>query len=213
MLAAAVPAIAGDENLELGAGNGTASLCLAQRLTDCSVTGVEIDSELAALANENAAQNGFGARIRFIAGDVFDLPKELKRDFAHVFCNPPFHFSEGEVSPVESRDRALRDKGKLGDWMGVCLRRTVGGGTFTTIIRADRMAEALARLPERGVTIFPLWPHAGEPAKRVILQVRKGSRAESVMTAGLVLHEAGGCYTREADTVLRDAAALPIVSA
>ncbi|MEI9932090.1 MAG: methyltransferase [Rhizomicrobium sp.] len=211
MLAAAVPAGEGDDVLELGAGCGTASLCLAHRVPGCSIAGVEIDPETAALAKENAAKNKFNARIRIVCGDVFDLPAELKSDFAHVFCNPPFHSEHGQVSPVAARDRALRDTGHLGDWMEAGLKRNVSGGTFTTILRANRMAEALARLPERGVTIFPLWPRAGESAKRVILQARKGSRAENVLAPGLVLHEADGHYTQEADAVLRDGAALPLI--
>ncbi len=208
MLAAAIPAKAGHEALELGAGCGTASLCLARRVVGCSIAGIEVDPELAVLANENAAQNGFDTRVRFTAGDVFDLPGELRRDFGHVFCNPPFHGTDGRASAIESRDRALRDAGRLGDWVEVGLKRVASGGTMTIILRADRMTEALVRLPGRGVTIFPLWPRAGEQAKRVILQVHKGSRAESTLMPGLVLHEADGRYTRKADTVLRDGAAL-----
>jgi tRNA1(Val) A37 N6-methylase TrmN6 len=213
MLAAAVPALSGEQVFELGAGVGTASLCLAARVAEVSITGVEIDAELATLANDNAGANANDARVKFVEGDVLDLPPTLKRDFAHVFCNPPFHDAQGETSPEPSRDRALRDKGQFGDWMEIGLKRTISGGTFTTIIRADRLAEALARLPERGVTIFPLWPHACEPAKRVILQAHKGSRAESVLAPGLVLHDAEGRYTREADAVLRDGAALTMIEA
>jgi tRNA1(Val) A37 N6-methylase TrmN6 len=213
MLAAAVPARPGEQVLELGSGVGTASLCLAARVADISITGVEIDTELVALANDNTQANANAARVKFVEGDVFDLPQILKRDFAHVFCNPPFHDAQGEASPEPSKDRALRDKGQFGDWMETGLKRTISGGTFTTIIRADRLTEALARLPERGVSIFPLWPRAGEPAKRVILQARKGSRAEFVLLPGLVLHNADGRYTAEADAVLRDGAALSMICA
>lgn len=201
MLAAAVPARDGDDVLELGAGVGTASLCLAARVR-CSVVGVEIDPVLTRLAEENAR----GAAARFVQGDVFDLPPELKRDFAHVFCNPPFH--EGEASPDPARDKALRDEGRLGDWLELGLRRT--SGTFTTIVRADRLGEALARLPARGVAIFPLWPRAGTAAKRVLLQARKGSGAALALLPGLVLHEVDGRYTEAADAILRDGGALKI---
>ena len=51
MLAASVPAKTGDDVLELGAGAGTASLCLSKRVSDISIIGVEIDPTLAALAN------------------------------------------------------------------------------------------------------------------------------------------------------------------
>ncbi len=59
MLAAAVPAGAGEAALELGAGVGTASLCLVAR-TGCTVTGIEIDAELVELANQNAKLNEHG---------------------------------------------------------------------------------------------------------------------------------------------------------
>lgn len=213
MLAAAIPAQSGDDALELGAGAGTASLCLTSRVPGVSITGVEVDPELAALANENAKANACDGIVRFTAADIFDLPAELKRDFTHVFCNPPFHAETGEVSPDARRDIALRDTGKLGDWMEAGLKRTITGGTFTTILRADRLGEALARLPERGVTIFPLWPRAGEPAKRAILQVRKTSRAESVLSPGLVLHEADGRYTDAAGAILWNGAAPPLIGA
>ena len=210
MLAAAVPARAGDNALELGAGAGTASLCLAWRVKDLTVAGLEIDETLVTLANQNAAANGLEERVSFVTGDAFDLPQALHRSFDHVFCNPPFH--EGEVSPDPARARALQDDGRLAGWLAAGLKRTVSGGSFTAILRADRLGEALAALPERGVVIFPLWPHADEPAKRVILQVRQGSRAPLSLLPGLVLHEPDGRYTPEADAVLRDGASLPYFS-
>ena len=207
MLAAAVPARAGETALELGAGAGTASLCLVNRVGLLSVTGIEIDPALMDLANANAAANGMSDRISFRAGDVLDPPAALRRPFDHVFCNPPFH--EGEVSPDDGRARALQDGGRLTDWLAAGLKRTASGGTFTAILRADRLAEALTALPEGGVTVFPLWPRAGVAAKRVIVQARRGRRAPLQMLPGLVLHAAEGRYTPEADAVLREGASLP----
>jgi tRNA1Val (adenine37-N6)-methyltransferase len=204
MLAAAVPAHAGDHVLELGAGAGAASLCLAARVAFCRVTAVEIDAALAGLIRGNAELNG--ASVEAVCADIFALPPELKREYAHVFCNPPFH--EGQASPDEARDRALRDAGRLGDWLELGLKRTVSGGTFTTIIRADRMGEALSLLPVRGVSVLPLWPRADVPAKRVIIQAVKGARSALTMLPGLVLHEGDGRYTQAADAILRGGAAL-----
>lgn len=204
MLAAAVPAQKNEEVLELGSGVGTAGLCLSERVAGCAVKGVEIDRELVILANQNTQSNGAGTQ--FICADIFALPPELKCEFAHVFCNPPFH--EGQVSPDAARDRALRDAGRFGDWLELGLKRAVSGGTFTTIIRADRMGEALALLPERGVSVLPLWPRADAPAKRVIIQAVKGARSALTMLPGLVLHEDDGRYTQAADAILRDGAAL-----
>ena len=210
MLAAAVPAQAGQSALELGSSSGAASLCLMVRVPGLSTTGVEIDAESTRFAQDNAAANKVEAR--FVKGDIFDLPSDLRRDFDHVFCNPPFH-EGGQQSPDPIRARALADEGTLGQWLSTGLQRTVSGGFFTAIIRADRTPEALAALGQRGINLLPLWPRMGLPAKRVILQARKGSRAPFSMLAGLVMHHADGRYTDEADAILRHGAALAMESA
>jgi tRNA1(Val) A37 N6-methylase TrmN6 len=209
LLAAAVPAQAGQAVLELGAGAGTASLCLAARVPGLTVTGVEIDAALAALAQENAATSALQAA--FAAADIFALPPTLKRDFDHVFVNPPFH-GEGALPPNPDRARALMDGGNLPQWLSIGLQRTVSGGFFTVILRTDRLAEALVALPVRGVNILPLWPRAGMAAKRVILQARKGSRAPVGLLPGLALHDADGRYTPQAEAILRDGASLAMDS-
>jgi len=202
MLAAAVAAKPGQSALELGAGAGTASLCLAARVPHVTIAGVEIDPGLTELASRNAAVNGMSERVRFITADVFDLPPELRRDFDHVLVNPPFH-GEGLMPPGPGRARALNDSGQLTDWLKLGFQRTVSGGYFTTILRADRMAEALTALPANGVTVFPLWPRAGDVAKRIILQARKGSAAAFALLPGLILHDESGAYTADADAILR----------
>lgn len=203
MLAASVPAIAGNRVLELGSGVGTASLCLAERVPDISVTGGEIDSELVRISNSNATANRLGDRVVFVTVDVLDLPSDMRRDYDHVFCNPPFHGPDGERSPDDDRANATHDDGTLAAWLAVGTKRVASGGTFTAIVRADRIAETLAALPDGGVRIFPLWPHAGQAAKRIIVQVRKGSRAPLELLSGLVLHKDDGSYTDDADAVLR----------
>jgi tRNA1(Val) A37 N6-methylase TrmN6 len=172
-------------------------------LPGVSVTGAEIDSELVGISNRNATANELAGRVVFVTVDVLDLPADMKRDYDHVFCNPPFHGSEGMRSPDDARAAAMQDDGMLAEWLSVGVRRTVSGGTFTAIVRTDRLGEALAALPALGISVFPLWPRAGEPASRILLQIRKGSRSAARLLAGLVLHEPDGAYTNEADAVLR----------
>lgn len=207
MLAAAVPK--GATALELGAGAGTASLCLAARFPSMAITGIEIDPDLVQLASDNAAANDMQARVRFAVANIFALPLEFKREYDCVLINPPFH-GEGRPSPDPGRARALMDEGALGDWLQAGLKRVISGGTLTAILRADRLNEALAALPLTGVSALPLWPKAGEPARRVLVQARKGSGAAFCLLPGLILHDASGAYTREADAILRGQAALAL---
>ena len=210
MLAAAIPAGGHDELLELGSGTGIASLCLAARVPECRTLGVEIAPDLVELARANARANAMEARLRFECADALDLTQRVRRSFDHVFCNPPFHQAMGNASPSPERARALRDAGRLSQWLAAGMRRVRAGGTFTTVVRAERLGEALQALPRRGGVIFPLWPRDGAPAKRIIIQVRKNSRSPLVLLAGLILHENGGSYTRNADVVLRQAGSLAL---
>ncbi len=210
MVAAAVPAASGEEVLELGCGAAVAGLCLAARVAGCKITGIDWEASLVSLAGENARLNSMASRFRFVAGDALSPPAELRKSYDHVFCNPPFHDGLGQRSTSGARAAALYDEGRLSRWLAGGLKRAGSKGSFTVIVRADRLGEVLADLPPRGVTVFPLWPSKDKPASRVIVQTRKNSRAPLCLLPGLVLHETDGRYTPEADMVLRDAGSLAL---
>jgi tRNA1Val (adenine37-N6)-methyltransferase len=212
LLAAAVPAQNGSAVLELGAGAGTASLCLAARVAQAHVTGIEIDPSLVALANENAARNVMADRVRFELGDVAMI-RNPAQHWDHVFFNPPFHPAAGQESPSPGRDSAMRDvSNAIGDWMRVALAMTSRGGTVTAIIRADRVKDILAAAEEgNGTVVFPLFPRKGEIPKRSIVQLVKDRPEPLRIAAGLILHEADGRNTEAAEAVLRHRAALRLV--
>src|ERR1700741_1966998 len=62
LLAAACPARTGDKVVDLGAGIGAAGLALAARVPGTTVTLVEVEPTLAALADENVRRNGLDER-------------------------------------------------------------------------------------------------------------------------------------------------------
>ena len=101
MLAAAVPV---DQSrplrvLDVGAGVGTAGLCLARRAPFAEVVLLEKEPQLAALAAENIVRNDLAGRVRVVTGVVGAPAAELRalglveESFGHVIANPPFHDS------------------------------------------------------------------------------------------------------------------------
>src|SRR5262249_32310759 len=77
LLAAAVDATETTRILDLGAGVGAVGLCIASRVAASQITGIELQPELAALAERNATLNGVSERVRTI---VHDLARPLPRD-------------------------------------------------------------------------------------------------------------------------------------
>ena len=105
LLAAAIPARPGSRVLEGGSGAGAALLCLAARVPGVQGLGIEQDPALVALAQQNAAANGW-PDLRFMAADIASLP--ALDGFDHACANPPYHSDAGTPSPDTSRRAAKR---------------------------------------------------------------------------------------------------------
>ncbi len=208
LLAAAVPAVSGETALDLGCGVGVGALCLASRVAGILVTGLELQSEMVELARQNAAHNNLEMQANFHVGDVADPPAALIPDsFDHVFANPPY-FQTGRSNRPADPSRALARTdvtGPLGAWVRCMVAMARPGGSITVIHRSERLEE-LTDLLARGagdVAILPLLAHADRPAKRVIVQARKGADGKLRRLPGLVLHRPDGPYTDELEAILR----------
>jgi len=218
MLAAAVTARAGAQVLELGCGSGVAMLCVAARLKNVHVAGLELQSDLAALCARNIAENGFETRLNVYEGDLRArrIAGLTPNSFDQVFANPPyFDVARHRVSPHAGRAtaRAEAEDADIGHWVAAMLRYAKPNAGLTLIHKAERLGDILVALDGKAgaIRVIPLWSKAGQPAKRVIVKAVKGSKAPLVLTPGLVLHQVDGSYLPEIDAVLRSGAALPVV--
>jgi tRNA1(Val) A37 N6-methylase TrmN6 len=218
LLAAAISARAGDHAVDLGAGVGAAGLALARRVEGLTVTLVEIDPALAALAGENAARNGLGERARAVCLDVaapagaFAAAGLAPGTADCVLMNPPFNAAE-HPSPDQGRHLAhVGAQETLASWLAAAERLLRPQGVVTLIWRADGLDAVLAALADTfgAIGLLPLHPKAGVAAIRVLARAVKASRAPLSLLPGFTLADAAGKPTAEAEAVLRGNAALPL---
>jgi tRNA1(Val) A37 N6-methylase TrmN6 len=216
LLAAASGARAGEHAVDLGAGVGAVGLALARRVDGVVVTLVELDPALTALARENAARNGLSGRVRAICldaaanDDAFAAAGLAPGSADHVLMNPPFNVAQ---HPSPDRDRRMAHAAShetLRVWVGAAARLLRPDGVLTLIWRADDLGDVLAALADRfgAVALLPIYPKAGAAAIRVLARAGLGSRAPLTLQSGLLLADAVGKPTAEAEDVLRNAAAL-----
>jgi tRNA1(Val) A37 N6-methylase TrmN6 len=218
LLAAACSARPGEHLIELGAGVGAAGLAVAGRVEGLAPTLIEIDPALAELARENAERNALAARTRVVCLDVAASPKAFTaagitpHTADHVLMNPPFNAMQ---NPSPDRGRRLAHAGTPDTarlWVETAARLLRPAGVLTLIWRADALAAVLAALADDfgGIGILPIYPKPAAPAIRVLVRALKESRAPLTLLSGLVLAEADGQPTREAEAVLREGAALAL---
>lgn len=217
LLAASVPARAGDSVLDLGCGVGTASFCLGVRVAGLDLTGIEVQPAYADLARRNAAETGLALRVA--TGDIARMPPDLAgQSFDHVMMNPPFFAEAASLATADpGRDTAFREDLPLADWIDAGLRRLKPRGRLALIHRAERLPEILTALAARAgaVEVLPLAARSGREAGRVIVRARKGVRTPFRLLPPFVLHAGerhaadGDDFTPEATATLRDGAPLP----
>jgi len=223
LLAAAVELGATETALEAGCGPGAVLLQVAWRtqspdLKGPSLVGVERDPAALTLARANIVLNGFGARVRALAGDVqtpfskLGAPETGLAPFDAVFANPPFFDDPASLrGPIPERRGAYIAEGGLKAWTRFLLKAVRQGGRITLVHRADRLADILAQLSEGAGSfrIRPVQPFHDQPAKRVLVRAVKSGRAPLVLLPPLVLHARDGTkHTPEAEAILRGEAGL-----
>ena len=218
LLAAACHARAGDKVVDLGAGVGAAGLALVARVPGTTVTLIEIERKLAALADENVELNRLEGRVRALALDVVGPARAFAAaglaadSVARVLMNPPFNDPARQRSSPDAV-RALAHaapRALLVSWVKTAARLLRARGTLTLIWRSDGLSDVLAALAPAfgGLTVTPVYPAPGKPAIRILVTATKASRAPLTLLPPLVLADASGRPTAEADAILRDGAPL-----
>ncbi len=222
-LQACIPAEASGHLIDFGAGCGAVALAAAARAPALTVTGIEREAAMVALANRALADPcnaEFAGRVRFIEGDVTaDRPAREALGLAEqsadwLVMNPPFD-TAGTVRAAPDRLKAaahVMNAGGLDAWVRSAAGLLKAKGRLAVIHRADALADIVTALAGRfgAIKLLPLHPRAGEAATRLIVTAICGSKALLSLLPGMVLHENDGSSTPAAADILTGCKALPL---
>lgn len=191
-----------DRVLDLGTGAGIIPLLLASRHQSLQVVGVEYQEELADRARRSARLNQLEARIAIVGGDMRS-PRLLDRfsPFTVVLSNPPYRpAATGRLSPGSERAAARHElAGGLEDFVGTAARYLDDGGRFFVIHLAERLTDlfcAMRREKLEPKRLRLVLSRAGEAARLVLVEGRKGSKPGLTVESPLVIYDGEG-YSRE----------------
>lgn len=221
VLAAAVPDGFSGQVVDLGSGSGVAALAVLSRCPQARAMLVEREPEMAQAARltlNHAANAALSSRASVLQADV-ELAGKARTDAGlsdrcadFVLMNPPFNAPDDRMTGDDLRRTAhvLRD-GLLAAWLRTATAIAKPEAGIAIIARPQSLPELLSLLDRRfgGVDILPVHPSAAQPAIRVLLRGRKGSRAPLNLCPPLILHEGpDNSLTKRADAIINGRAAL-----
>lgn len=193
----------GRSTADLGCGAGTLGVLLCAQDEKCTVTGIEIQSEAAALAQQNVALNRLEDRMRVVHGDLREFRTLLPANsFDLVVSNPPY-FPVGSGGQAQEEAFAIartelyctpEDLCSAARWL---LRF---GGSFCMVHRPERLAELCCVL--RAHSLEPkrlrlVRHHAGADVSHILLDSRLGGKPGLSILPDLILFDDSGAPTAE----------------
>ena len=209
LLAACVPAKEGQNVLDIGTGVGASALCLAARVPDVKVTGLELQRPLALLGRYGIRANGFQNHINIVMGDLLNPPVSIKvQKFDHVMANPPY-IEAGKGNVPKDYVKAVstvEGRAKLEDWIEFAVSSKSERGSVTFIHRAERRGQLIKGLEASGMRrmeLLSLIPKAGSAPNRIVVRAWSERKVVISEVQSLVLHEENGAYTARIESVLR----------
>jgi tRNA1Val (adenine37-N6)-methyltransferase len=201
LLADAVHPKAGQSIIDLGTGCGIIPLILAFRYPGVVIHGVEMQTELAELADLNVTANGLQDRIQVIHKDVRRLNHDDTQGLGDwIIANPPYRRPlSGRINPNSQKALARHEIAlDLAQLIQTAKRMLKTRGRLATIYPAERITDLLTGM--RSAAIEPKWlrgiySHEGEAAKLVLVQGVKAGRPGLTLAPPLVIYQDDGAYT------------------
>jgi tRNA1Val (adenine37-N6)-methyltransferase len=203
LLASAVHPKPQETLVDLGTGCGIIPLILAFRRPSIRIWGVELQPELAKVAEANIRENGMASQVTILHADMRDIRSQLFGTAVDtVVSNPPYRDGRsGRVNPNEQRALARHELTiTLPEIVRVSRRLLRTGGRLIMIYTASRIADLFWHL--RAERIEPkrmrlIYSHAGSDARLVLIEGVKDAGPGVAVSAPLIVYAGPGGYSEE----------------
>ena len=197
----------GHRVVDLGTGCGIIPLILTYRHPNLRVYGIEVQAELAAIAERNILDNQMDGRISILHQDMNTLKINRISDPADlVISNPPYRKADsGRINPDRQRAVARHEiRTTLSDVIRTARRILRPFGQFLTIYTADRTTDLFTQL--RSADLEPKYLRSihstrNSEAKLILVGALKGGGPGIKIGPSLVIYRTNGSYTAEVESM------------
>ena len=189
--------------IDLGCGSGIILLILAQHFPHVNCTGLEIQENLATLAQKNTQLNGLDSRIKILVGDACKIKDIVSaHSFDTVIFNPPYRkLKSGRINPELEKAIARHEiKGSLKIFLQAAQYLLKPGGRVFTIYPAKRLVELICLFRQSGIEpkkMKLVYSDNISEAEFALVEGKSGGREELKIAPPLFIYDQNKKYTQE----------------
>ncbi len=187
----------------MGTGSGVIPIILAMRVKSTRIWGVEIQEDLAEMAERNIEMNHLQHRIHIVKGDVRNLANRMEsEEFDIVLTNPPYRkIRSGRLNLQRQKAIARHEiKGSLGDMTKIAFRLLRPKASFYLVYPAVRLVYLITCVRENHLEPKRLrfvHPNRERGAKLILFEAIKGGRPGLDIHPPVFIHDLNGQYSEE----------------
>lgn len=191
------------KGIDLGCASGAIMLLLLARSEKLHMTGLELLSDAAVLAEKNMEVNSLSQRAEIVCGDIREHRQLFKAgSFDLVVSNPPyFPVGHGALSPIEGRASARGEtECTLGDICAAAAWLLRTGGSFELVHKPERLSEVFCTMTACGIEpkrLRTVHSRASAAPSLVLIEGRRGGKPGLTVEPPLVLTAPDGGESEE----------------
>ena len=197
LVAEFTPVRPGERIIDLGTGSGVVALLLAEKARPGEIVALEVQPDLADLAQRNVVLNDMANLITVVNQDIKHYKgKELAGRYDVAVSNPPFRArGRGRVSPKAGKAHARHELSiSLLELVASASYLLKPGGRLSLVYTAARLVDLICELrnkrlePKRMQLVHHRFT---SPARMVLMEAIKGAGVELNILAPRTLEEQG----------------------
>lgn len=199
--------VSGGRILDLCTGSGIIAILMSAKTKADHITGMEIQKDVADMAERSIRLNSLEDRINIINCDIKEAADHIDAaSFDMVTVNPPYFKSgHGIVNPADTKTISRHEVAcTLQDVLRISAMALKEGGYFYMVHKPHRLADVIYEMRIHNIepkTLKTVHPDSSSPSSMILLEGRKGAGAEMKVESPLIIYGEDGRYTKEMYTV------------
>ncbi len=195
----------GSKVVDLGTGTGIIGLLLCKKTELKEIVGVEIQKEVAEMANRSIKLNKLEDKFKILNTDINKIfeDKLLEKDkFDVVVMNPPYkEKGTGKINEVDSKIISRHEvKATLSDFIKMASNLLKDKGEIYIVHKPERMPDIIQKMRENKIEpkeIKTVYSNKKTEASLILIKGIKGAKKFFKILEPLYIYEENGEYTKE----------------